>query len=193
MGLAYKPSSFWLVMLDAVYQSLVIFFIAAGAYAGSDIDIWEFGTTITISCLYTCLVQGAILIRSWVKSNYFISIDRNSIIELMQNLRQFFKINSIFLAIFRRFYTLPRLLSACYHSTYSQWRTMVSVLPALVFHQLIGWYFNVCNRQFIGPSLYWRWWFVYFPSKTDWRQKWMNFIILFITINIFLCFVHLFI
>lgn len=63
-------------MLDAVYQSLVIFFIAVGAYAGSDIDIWEFGTTITTSCLYTCLVQGAILIRSWVKSNYFTSINR---------------------------------------------------------------------------------------------------------------------
>lgn len=66
LGLAYRPISFWLVMLDAVYQSLVVFFIAQGAYAGSDVDIWEFGTTITTSCLYTMLVHCALGIRSWV-------------------------------------------------------------------------------------------------------------------------------
>lgn len=53
-------------MLDAVYQSLVIFFVAEAAYAGSNVDIWEFGTTITTSCLYTMLVHGAIEIKSWV-------------------------------------------------------------------------------------------------------------------------------
>lgn len=52
--------------MDAVYQSLVIFFVAKAAYAGSNVDIWEFGTTITTSCLYTMLVQCAIGIRSWV-------------------------------------------------------------------------------------------------------------------------------
>lgn len=67
LGLAYKPISFWLVIMDAVYQSLVIFFVAKAAYAGSDVDIWEFGTTITTSCLYTMLFQCAIGIRSWVK------------------------------------------------------------------------------------------------------------------------------
>lgn len=70
LGLAYKPISFWLVMLDAVYQSLVIFFVAEGAYAGSDVDIWEFGTTMTTSCLYTMLVHCAIGIRSWVRRRF---------------------------------------------------------------------------------------------------------------------------
>lgn len=69
MGIAYKPYSFWLNMLDAVYQSLVIFFIAEAAYAGSSVDIWEFGTTITTSCLYTMLVHGAIEIKSWASIN----------------------------------------------------------------------------------------------------------------------------
>lgn len=54
-------------MFDSVYQSLVIFFVAYGAYAGSSVDIWEFGTTITTSCLYLMLVHGAIQIRSWVR------------------------------------------------------------------------------------------------------------------------------
>lgn len=67
LGLAYKPHSFWINMLDALYQSLVIFFIAEAAYSGSAVDIWEFGTTITTSCLITMLVHGAIEIKSWVR------------------------------------------------------------------------------------------------------------------------------
>lgn len=53
-------------MLDALYQSLVIFFVAEAAYAGSSVGVWEFGTTITTSCLITMLVHGAIEIKSWV-------------------------------------------------------------------------------------------------------------------------------
>lgn len=66
LGTTYRPYSFWVNMLDSVYQSLVIFFVAQAAYAGSNVDVWEFGTTITTSCLYTMLVHGAIEIRSWV-------------------------------------------------------------------------------------------------------------------------------
>lgn len=53
-------------MLDALYQSLVIFFVAEAAYSGSSVGVWEFGTTITTSCLITMLVHGAIEIKSWV-------------------------------------------------------------------------------------------------------------------------------
>lgn len=53
-------------MLDSLYQSLAIFFVAEAAYADSDVDIWEFGTTIITSCLITMLVHGAIEIKSWV-------------------------------------------------------------------------------------------------------------------------------
>lgn len=56
-------------MLDALYQSLVIFFVAEAAYSDSDIDMWEFGTTITTSCLITMLLHGAIEIKSWVRSH----------------------------------------------------------------------------------------------------------------------------
>jgi phospholipid-translocating ATPase len=63
---AYKPHTFWIVMLDALYQSLVIFFVAEAAYWDSDIGIWEFGTIITSSCLVTMSLHCAIEIRSWV-------------------------------------------------------------------------------------------------------------------------------
>uniref|UniRef100_A0A4Y0BFS1 Phospholipid-transporting ATPase n=2 Tax=Anopheles funestus TaxID=62324 RepID=A0A4Y0BFS1_ANOFN len=64
-GKGYKWSSFWIVTLDAVYQSLVIFFVAKAAYWGSDVDLWVFGTTITSSCLFTMLLHCAIEIKSW--------------------------------------------------------------------------------------------------------------------------------
>ncbi|XP_016962031.1 phospholipid-transporting ATPase VD isoform X1 [Drosophila biarmipes] len=65
LGVAYRPHDFWLILLDSLYQSLVIFFVALCAYAESDVGIWEFGTTITASCLFANLVHCAIEIRSW--------------------------------------------------------------------------------------------------------------------------------
>lgn len=53
-------------MLDSLYQSLVIFFVAKAAYWDTDVGIWEFGTTITTSCLVTMLLHCAIEIKSWV-------------------------------------------------------------------------------------------------------------------------------
>lgn len=55
-------------MLDALYQSLVVFFIAKAAYADSTIDVWEFGATTATACLYANLIHGAIEFRSWVSS-----------------------------------------------------------------------------------------------------------------------------
>lgn len=66
LGVAYRPHTFWITMLDALFQSLVIFFVAEAAYWDTDVGIWEFGTTITTSCLITMLIHGAIEIRSWV-------------------------------------------------------------------------------------------------------------------------------
>ncbi|XP_053673867.1 phospholipid-transporting ATPase VB [Anopheles nili] len=64
-GKGYKWTTFWIVMFDAVYQSLVIFFVAKAAYWGSDVDVWVFGTTITSSCLFVMLFHCAIEIKSW--------------------------------------------------------------------------------------------------------------------------------
>ncbi|XP_068140555.1 phospholipid-transporting ATPase VD isoform X1 [Drosophila tropicalis] len=65
LNVAYRPHDFWITLLDALYQSLVIFFVALCAYAESDVGLWEFGTTITASCLFANLVHCAIEIRSW--------------------------------------------------------------------------------------------------------------------------------
>ncbi|GAB0089123.1 Phospholipid-transporting ATPase [Sergentomyia squamirostris] len=65
MGKAYKPHTFWLVMLESLYQSLVIFFVAEATYWNTDIGIWQFGATIATSSLITMLLQCAIEIKSW--------------------------------------------------------------------------------------------------------------------------------
>ncbi|XP_046430258.1 phospholipid-transporting ATPase VD isoform X1 [Neodiprion fabricii] len=65
LGLVYQPHSFWITMADALYQSIVIFFTTEAAYHDSDVDIWEFGTTILTSCMISMLIYVAIETRSW--------------------------------------------------------------------------------------------------------------------------------
>ncbi|XP_058839396.1 phospholipid-transporting ATPase VD-like [Topomyia yanbarensis] len=65
LGKGYKAHTFWVVMFDALYQSLVIFFIAKAAFWDSDVDVWVFGTTITSSCLFAMLLHCAIEVKSW--------------------------------------------------------------------------------------------------------------------------------
>lgn len=61
----YQRHSFWLNMLDALFQSVVIFFIATYAYYDSTVGIWEFGTTVIVACLFTMLLHASIEIRHW--------------------------------------------------------------------------------------------------------------------------------
>ncbi|KAG8198687.1 hypothetical protein JTE90_015512 [Oedothorax gibbosus] len=57
--------SFWVNMLDAIYQSIVTFFIPFMAYYDSDVGIWEFGTTICTACVLGQLLHLAIETKSW--------------------------------------------------------------------------------------------------------------------------------
>ncbi|GIX82493.1 probable phospholipid-transporting ATPase VA [Caerostris extrusa] len=57
--------SFWVNMLDAIYQSIITFFIPYMAYYDSDAGIWELGTTICTACVLGQLLHLAIETRSW--------------------------------------------------------------------------------------------------------------------------------
>lgn len=52
-------------MLDAFYQSLVIFFISFGTYNGMNVGLWEFGTTIITASLFVMNFHLAIETKSW--------------------------------------------------------------------------------------------------------------------------------
>ena len=67
LGKVYKPYSFWINMTDALYQSLVIFFVSFGAFMDSEVGIWEFGTIMCTQCLCVMSLHLAIETRSWVR------------------------------------------------------------------------------------------------------------------------------
>ncbi|XP_031966020.1 probable phospholipid-transporting ATPase VD isoform X1 [Corvus moneduloides] len=67
-SLAYLPSTFWITLLDAFYQSLVCFFVPYFTYCGSDIDIFSFGNPINTAALFIMLFHLLIECKSvtWI-------------------------------------------------------------------------------------------------------------------------------
>uniref|UniRef100_A0A672SAW5 Phospholipid-transporting ATPase n=1 Tax=Sinocyclocheilus grahami TaxID=75366 RepID=A0A672SAW5_SINGR len=70
---AYLPSTFWMNILDAFYQSLVCFFIPYFAYAGSDIGVFSFGSPINGSALLIILLHQLIESRTVVSQSQLFS------------------------------------------------------------------------------------------------------------------------
>ena len=65
LSTAYKPYSFWINMLDAIFQSLAVFFISLGAFSGSDMGLWEFGTLLCSQSILVMLIQCGVETKSW--------------------------------------------------------------------------------------------------------------------------------
>ncbi|XP_066939381.1 phospholipid-transporting ATPase VD [Macrobrachium rosenbergii] len=61
----YKPHSFWINILDALYQAVIIFFFGAVLHEDSDAGMYEFGMTITHSVLIAQLLHIGIETKSW--------------------------------------------------------------------------------------------------------------------------------
>ncbi|XP_030380465.1 probable phospholipid-transporting ATPase VA isoform X2 [Scaptodrosophila lebanonensis] len=130
LGLVYRPHDFWMILLDALYQSLVIFFVALCAYSESDVGIWEFGTTITASCLFVNLAHGAIEIRSWTVLH---------IISIVISLLSFYLFSIVYNSMCVNCFGLPStywVIFMCFGSAV-HWlvillSTVVAVLPRLL-------------------------------------------------------------
>ena len=54
-------------MLDAFYQSIVIFFISYGVYNDMDVGLWQCGTTVITASLFVMCLHLAIETKSWVR------------------------------------------------------------------------------------------------------------------------------
>ncbi|XP_025019387.1 probable phospholipid-transporting ATPase VA isoform X2 [Python bivittatus] len=61
----YQPHMFWMNMIDALYQSLVCFFIPYFIYYDSNVDIFSWGTVITTVALFTVILHLAIETKTW--------------------------------------------------------------------------------------------------------------------------------
>ncbi|XP_063999594.1 phospholipid-transporting ATPase VA isoform X1 [Pogoniulus pusillus] len=61
----YQPHMFWMNMIDAMYQSLVCFFIPYFTYYDSEVDVFTWGTPITTIALFTIILHLAIETKTW--------------------------------------------------------------------------------------------------------------------------------
>ncbi|XP_067122941.1 phospholipid-transporting ATPase VA isoform X2 [Centruroides vittatus] len=61
----YTKYSFIVNMVDAIYQSIIIFFVPYVMYYDSNLGIWEFGTITFTACVVVQLVHLSIETKSW--------------------------------------------------------------------------------------------------------------------------------
>ncbi|KAH9638239.1 hypothetical protein HF086_013677 [Spodoptera exigua] len=66
-GLAYRAHSFWAVLAESLYVSVVLFFANTFAYWDTTIDLWAFGVSCMTCCLVVMLLYVAIETRSWIR------------------------------------------------------------------------------------------------------------------------------
>merc|ERR1719445_1919715 len=64
-GTLYRNWSFWVNILEALYVSLVVFFIAFGQFSGSDLGLWELGTLQCSQLILAMTLQLGIQTKSW--------------------------------------------------------------------------------------------------------------------------------
>ncbi|PAA62850.1 hypothetical protein BOX15_Mlig034607g1, partial [Macrostomum lignano] len=68
---SYLPWHFWLNILDAVWQSLVVFFVAYLGAMDTDCGIWSFGDTVVSAGVITAVAHNALEVRGWTGLHWF--------------------------------------------------------------------------------------------------------------------------
>merc|ERR1719410_985366 len=67
----YRNWSFWVNILEALYVSLVVFFLAFGQFSGSDLGLWELGTLQCSQLILAMTLQLGIQTKSWTWMQWF--------------------------------------------------------------------------------------------------------------------------
>lgn len=70
---SYRSSLFWINILDAVWQALIIFFIPYLFYADSSMTMWRYGVLQTNILVICSLFHAALETRTWVRRYQFVS------------------------------------------------------------------------------------------------------------------------
>ncbi|KAK2165061.1 hypothetical protein LSH36_55g03001 [Paralvinella palmiformis] len=65
MGLVYTKYSYFICVLDAIWQSLVQFFVPYQIYLDSAVSMWEFGLTTLAGCVWCTLLQLCLETKCW--------------------------------------------------------------------------------------------------------------------------------
>ncbi|KIH60812.1 IC domain protein, HAD ATPase, P-type family [Ancylostoma duodenale] len=66
LGKKYRWYSFWLNMLDAIWQSAVVYWICHFTYINTDCDMWTFGVVLCAQLLLVNTFHLALLLQYWV-------------------------------------------------------------------------------------------------------------------------------
>jgi len=67
----YNAWSFWINTFEALYASLVIFFIAFGQFTGTDLGLWEFGTLQCSQLILAMILQLGVQTKCWTWMQWF--------------------------------------------------------------------------------------------------------------------------
>lgn len=65
LGKKYRWYSFWLNMLDAVWQSAVVYWLCHFSYVDTDCDMWTFGVVLCAQLLFVNTFHLALLLQYW--------------------------------------------------------------------------------------------------------------------------------
>ncbi|XP_041973031.1 phospholipid-transporting ATPase VA [Aricia agestis] len=106
-GRAYRPHSYWAVLAESVYISVVVFGTAAAAYWDSALDIWQFGVTTMTGCLVVMLAYVAIKTRSWTIIH---------LLALSGSLGSFFVLTFIWQSVCTTCFRLPSTYYVIHHA-----------------------------------------------------------------------------
>ncbi|CAH4036100.1 phospholipid-transporting ATPase VD isoform X1 [Pieris brassicae] len=106
-GLAYRAHSYWLVLAESLYISIVIFFACRTAYNDTDVDIWAFGDCCMTCCLVIMLVYVAIETRSWTVIQ---------VIALCGSLGSFYALTLVYGAVCVSCFNLPSTYHVMQHA-----------------------------------------------------------------------------
>nr|XP_032512244.1 probable phospholipid-transporting ATPase VD isoform X3 [Danaus plexippus plexippus] len=133
-GLSYRAHSYWLVLAESVYISVVIFFTAKQAYWDSDVDLWLFGLCNMTCCLVIMLVYVAIETRSWTVIH---------LLALTGSLGSFFLLTLVYQTVCVSCFKLPSTYFVMHHAFVDPvyWlvvivTTVAALAPRLTWHAI---------------------------------------------------------
>jgi len=136
LGLSYKRKLFWINMFDAFYVSLAIFFVSFGAYYGTNVGHFEFGTTLLTTHLAVMFLHLAVVTKSWT-SYHLASV----VLSILFFYGYLFFYNGICISCF----DFDNPFNVIYHlvGTYQYWlvvllASIIAILPSDITKKLVS-------------------------------------------------------
>ena len=62
---SYTPLSFWLVMIEALYHSLLLFYLPYCWALATPLGLWQLGSGVCLATILVIMQQLAVEVRSW--------------------------------------------------------------------------------------------------------------------------------